>query len=169
MHRAVVTLDGGSSSAPLLPPGTLKKETSMASIYKEITIDAPLDHVWAAIRDFGAVQHLVPGLVVDCRLDGDSRVVTFADGRVARELLVDIDDKSRRLVYAEPGTRFITRSASVQVFAEGENRSRVIWINDILPNEFAELIGANMDRGVSAMKQTLERSVGDKSVSGAAA
>lgn len=46
---------------------------------------------WAAIRDFGALQHLVPGFVVDGHLDGDMRIVTFADGAVigrqhAREL-----------------------------------------------------------------------------------
>jgi carbon monoxide dehydrogenase subunit G len=126
----------------------------MASIHKEIMIEASPDYVWAAVRDFGAVQNLVPGLVVDCRLDGDARIVTFADGRVARELLVDINDETRRLVYAEPGDRFITRSASVQVFADGETRCRLVWINDVLPNKFAELIGGNMDRGVGAMTLT---------------
>src|SRR5580704_15000606 len=126
----------------------------MASIHKEIMIEASPDYVWAAVRDFGAVQNLVPGLVVDCRLDGDARIVTFADGRVARELLVYINDETRRLVYAEPGDRFITRSASVQVFADGETRCRLVWINDVLPNKFAELIGGNMDRGVGAMTLT---------------
>src|SRR5262249_49164461 len=74
------------------------------------------------------------------------------------ELLVDIDDDLLRLVYAEPGGRFVTRSASVQVFSEGENRTRLVWINDLLPNEFAELIRANMDKAVVVMKQTLEAS-----------
>jgi hypothetical protein len=129
----------------------------MASLHKQILIDARSSDVWAAVRDFGAVQHLVPGLVVDCRLDGDARIVTFADGRVARELLVDIDDESQRLVYAEPDKPFITRSASVQVTAEGENSSRVIWIIDILPNNLAGLIGSNMDKGLRVMKQTMER------------
>jgi hypothetical protein len=75
-------------------------------------------------------------------------------------LLVEIDDDLRRLVYAEPGGRFVTRSASVQVFSEGENRTRLVWINDFLPNEFAELIRANMDKAVVVMKQTLEASAG---------
>ena len=43
---------------------------------------------------------LVPGFVLDARLDGDARIVTFANGTVARELLVDCDDARRRLVYA---------------------------------------------------------------------
>jgi hypothetical protein len=88
-------------------------------------ISAPAETAWAAIRDFGGIQRLVPGFLIDCQLDGDARVVTFANGRVARELLVDIDDKARRLVYAEPTEPFITRNASVQVFADGKNRCRV--------------------------------------------
>jgi carbon monoxide dehydrogenase subunit G len=131
----------------------------MASVRKEVLIDVQPDDVWAAIRDYGAVhRRLVPGFLTDCRIEGDARIVTFHDGRIARELLVDIDEEERRLVYAEPGGRFVTRSASVQVFSEGGNRSRLVWINDFLPNEFADLIRANMDKAVVVMKQTLEAS-----------
>jgi carbon monoxide dehydrogenase subunit G len=132
----------------------------MASVRKEILIDVRPDDVWAAIRDYGAVLRLVPGFLTDCQLEGDTRIVTFHDGRVARELLVDIDDDSRRLVYAEPSGRFVTRSASVQVFSAGKNRTRLVWINDFLPNEFADLISANMDKAVIVMKDTLEASAG---------
>ena len=61
----------------------------MASLHRDIPIDAHPDHVWAAVRDFGAVARLAPGFVIDARLDGDARIVTFANGNVARELLVD--------------------------------------------------------------------------------
>ena len=65
----------------------------MASIHKDIPIDASPADVWAAVRDFGSPhQRLVPGFVLDSRLDGDARIVTFANGTVARELLVDCDD-----------------------------------------------------------------------------
>jgi carbon monoxide dehydrogenase subunit G len=132
----------------------------MASVRKEILIDVRPNDAWAAIRDYGAVHHFVPGFLTDCQMEGDARIVTFHDGRVARESLVDIDDDARRLAYAEPGGRFITRSASVQVFSEGGNRTRLVWINDFLPNQFAELISGNMDKAVVAIKQTLEASAG---------
>jgi carbon monoxide dehydrogenase subunit G len=134
----------------------------MASLCREVVIDATAHNVWTAIRDFGGVQRLVPGFIVDCRLEtrqsGEVRVVTFADGRVACELLVDLDDARRRLVYAEPGGRFITRSASVQVLGEGEQASRIVWTIDFLPNEFADLLGGNMDKATAIMKRTLEAS-----------
>jgi len=130
----------------------------MASIHKDIPIDAQPADVWTAVRDFGAVhQRLVPGFVLDARLDGDARIVTFANGNVARELLVDCDDTRRRLVYAIANERVSHYSASVQALAEGETRSRLIWIVDLLPNEMAPYIKGQMDQAALAMQKTLGR------------
>lgn len=127
----------------------------MASIYKDIPIDARAEDVWAAVADFGAVHKLAPGFVTDARLDGDARIVTFHNGTVARELLVDCDDARRRLVYAIIGERVKHYSASVQVIADGEARTRMIWIVDVLPNEIATYISGQMDQGILAMQKTL--------------
>jgi carbon monoxide dehydrogenase subunit G len=128
----------------------------MASIHKDIPIDAHPDDVWAAVRDFGAVhQRLAPGFVIDARLEGNARIVTFHN--VARELLVDCDDARRRLVYAVIGERVKHYSASVQVAADGEMRTRVIWIVDVLPHEIAPYIAGQMDLAVLAMQKALGR------------
>jgi hypothetical protein len=130
----------------------------MASIHKDIPIDARPEKVWAAVADFGAVhQRLVPGFVLDARLDGDARIVTFANGAVVRELLVDCDHARRRLVYAVISERVRQHSASVQVFAEGEALSRLVWIVDFLPNEMAPYMDAQMDQAALAMMQALGR------------
>src|SRR6266478_2520243 len=128
----------------------------MATIHKDIPIDPHPDDVWAAVRDFGAVhQRLVPGFVLDARLDGDARIVTFANGTVARELLVDCDEARRRLVYAVISERLKHYSASVHVVPDGEARTRMIWIVDVLPNEIAPYIAGQMDQGVLAMQKAL--------------
>jgi carbon monoxide dehydrogenase subunit G len=130
----------------------------MASIRKEILIDAHPDTVWAAVRDVGAVhRRLVPGVLVDARIDGDARVVTFTNGMVVRELLVDIDDEARRFAYASVEGRAQHHNASMQVFAEGDDRSRLVWTTDVLPNELAGPIGALVEQGAAVMKKTLER------------
>ena len=49
----------------------------------------------------------------------------------------------------------------MQIFPVSEKRSRVVWIIDMLPNELAGRIGENMDKGIAAMKQTIERSAVD--------
>jgi hypothetical protein len=131
----------------------------MASIHKDILIDASANDVWDAVRDFGALhQRLVRGFVTECRLDGEARIVTFANGTVARELLVDCDEARRRLVYAVISERVKQHSASVQVVADGDARSRLVWIVDVLPNEIAPYIDAQMDQAALAMQRTLGRS-----------
>ncbi len=126
----------------------------MASIHKDIAIDAPPAEVWAAVADFGALhRRLVPGFVLDARLDGEARIVTFANGTVARELLVDCDDVRRRLVYAAVSERVRHYNSSVQVLADGGTRSRLIWIVDLLPNEIAPYIDAQMDQAAQAMQK----------------
>jgi carbon monoxide dehydrogenase subunit G len=131
----------------------------MASIHKDIIIDANPADVWDAVRDFGAVHtRLVPGFVLDSRLDGDARIVTFANGMVARELLVDCDDERRRLVYAAISERIKQHSAAVQVTAEADGRSRLSWTADVLPHEIAPYISAQMDQAALAMQKKLGRS-----------
>ena len=130
----------------------------MASIRKEILVDLPAEQAWAAVRDVGALPtRLVAGFVTDCRLEGDARIVTFANGMVARELIVDVDDNARRLVWAAVGGRLTHHNASLQVLAEGAQRCRMVWIADLLPDALAPAIAAMIDQGTLAMKRTLER------------
>jgi hypothetical protein len=130
----------------------------MASLRQDITINAPAADAWSALRDFGAVhQRLAPGFVIDCRLDGEARIVTFFNGMEARELLVDIDDAAHRLVYAIVDGRAKHYSASAQVFADGEGSCRFVWIIDLLPNDLAGPIGAMQAQGAKVLKETLER------------
>jgi len=130
----------------------------MASIRKEILIDAKPDDVWDALRDFGALHtRLAPGFVTDTKRDGDARTVTFSNGSVAREILVDCDEAQRRLVYAIVSERIRQHSASAQVFAEPDGRTRFVWIADVLPNEIAPYMDTQMDLGVAAMQKALGR------------
>lgn len=131
----------------------------MASIRREVQVDAPPEKVWDAVRDVGAVhRRLAPGFVVETKIEEGARVVTFANGMTARELIVDVDDGARRLVWSVAGSPRLTHhNASLQVFAEGEGRSRIVWIADLLPNEVAGSIQAMIEQGMAVMKQTLEK------------
>jgi hypothetical protein len=129
----------------------------MASIRKETIIDVAPDEVWDAVRDIGAVHtRLAVGFVTDCRLDGDARIVTFANGLVAREPVVTIDDAGRRFVWSAVGGRLSHYNASAQVFDAGDGRSRFVWVADLLPNEMAGAVGTMIEQGIVAIKKTLE-------------
>ncbi len=130
----------------------------MASIRREIPIAAPPEAVWDAVRDVGAAhRRLVPGIVRDVRLEPGSRVVTFADGTVVRELIVDIDEDGRRLAYAARGGRATHHNASMQVFGDGAGASVLVWVTDVLPDEAAGAIAALVDEGSRVMQRTLAR------------
>lgn len=131
----------------------------MASIREEIVVQRPAAEVWAAVADAGAIhERLARGFVTDTVLDGDVRRVTFASGAVVRELLVDIDDDERRLAYAIIESRLELRhhSSSMQVFADGEDSCRLVWVADLLPDEAAATFAAVMRAGSEAMRTTLE-------------
>ncbi len=130
----------------------------MASIYKEFLIDADCAQVWDAVRDVGAVhQRLVPGMVTQTLLEPGVRTVHFANGLVAREVIIDCDDARCRLAYSVQGGRASHHNASIQVLADGPTRSRIAWTTDVLPDALAPSIGAMMDQGAAIMQQTLAR------------
>lgn len=130
----------------------------MASVYKEFIVQAPLTQVWDALRDYNAVhQRLAPGFVVDCRAEEGARVVTFANGQVAREVLVAIDETHHRLSYTVVGGKAAHHNASAQLVADGPARTRFIWITDVLPDAFAPYVDSMMEQGGQVMQRTLAR------------
>lgn len=89
----------------------------MATIRREIPLSASPDRVWDVIRDVGAIHtRFAPGYVLDTQLEEGARIVTFANGVVVRELIVSVDDESRRLAYAAVGGTAARHNASFQVF-----------------------------------------------------
>ena len=129
----------------------------MASIRREVLIDAKPDAAWDALRDIGALhRRLAPGFVTDVQLENGARVVTFGNGLVVREIIVDLDDKARRLAWSVVGGQMTHHNASAQVFADGDGRTRFVWIADLLPHDLAPTIGAMMDQGLAVIKRTLE-------------
>lgn len=129
----------------------------MATIRKEIFTRASPQDAWDAIRDVGALhRRLVPGFVKDTHLEGTVRVVTFGNGKVAREPIVSIEDDQRRLVWGSVGSALTHYSASVQVFPSDGGGSRILWLADLLPNEAEAVVRAMIEQGGEVMKKTLD-------------
>lgn len=126
----------------------------MASIRREVLLDAPLERVWDALRDVGALHtRLVPGFVVDTKLEDGARIVTFGNGMVVKELLVDVDEQQHRVSWSAVGTSLTHHNASFQLFKENDQRTRGVWIADLLPHEAAPNVAAMIEQGLAAMKR----------------
>lgn len=131
----------------------------MASIHKDILIDASPEAVWDAVRDIGKIhERLCPGFVIDTKLvdDGAARMVTFGNGMTVKEVIVDSDDARRRLVWTVESERLTHHNGVMQVEGAGEGRARAVWTADVLPHAAAETVGPMMEMGLAAMKKKLE-------------
>lgn len=131
----------------------------MATVCVEAVVDAPALQVWEAIADIGAVhQRLLPGRVAETRIEGDTRILTMPDGTQIRELILAIDHELRRMAYTvTEGQRLplTYHHAAFQVFEMGD-RSRIVWLTDVLPHALVGAVRARVERGIVEMKEVLE-------------
>lgn len=131
----------------------------MATVCVDVVVDVPAQQVWDAIADVGAVhRRLLPGRVVETRIQDDVRILTMPDGAEVRELIVAIDHDLRRMAYTvRDGQRLplTYHHASFQVFDRGE-QSQIVWLTDVLPHALAGAVRARVERGIVEMKEVLE-------------
>ena len=128
----------------------------MASVIKDMEISVPAEAAWAMLREVGAADKAFPGVLTDCRFDGDVRTVDFANGMQAKERIIDLDDANRRYAYSVIEGRFSHHHASMQIIDAGEGNSRFLWISDFLPGDVAPLVSSLVDQGSAAFKRVLE-------------
>jgi hypothetical protein len=129
----------------------------MATIRKDISLRTEPARVWDVIRDVGAIHtRLAPGFVTDTRMEEGARVVTFANGHVARELIVTVDEDAKRLVYSVVGGSATHHNASFQVIPTADNQTSLVWITDVLPDTVAAPLSAMIDAGSAVIQRTLD-------------
>src|SRR5688500_1319881 len=103
----------------------------MATIRRDIVIDAGVEHAWAALRRVGEPHRLFAPVLTGAEIDGDVRTVRFANGMIVRERILDVDDEHRRVAYAALDASGLTfHHASMQVDIAGPGRCAFVWITD---------------------------------------
>jgi hypothetical protein len=90
-------------------------------------------------------------------MEGNTRVVTFGNGTIAREDIVGIDGTHRRVAWAIVGAQFRHFNGAAQIEADTNGGTRFVWTTDVLPDDFAPGVEAMMSAGLEVAKQTLER------------
>jgi uncharacterized protein YndB with AHSA1/START domain len=129
----------------------------MASIQLETIIHAPAEQVWAALAAVGEAHRAFAGVLSGCRLEReDVRVVTFVNGLVVKEQIVDVDPTLMRIAYAVIESELAHHSASMQVGATTDRACRFVWITDVLPHDAAGWIRPLMEQGAEALKTNVE-------------
>lgn len=121
---------------PNRPNHGMEADAEMATIYKEIWIEASPELVWDVVRDAGAVhKRFVPDYTAETYFDGVNRLIHFSNGNIVKELIVTRDDERRRMAYAVVETKMPLQHhhASFQVFEDSGGRCRLVWITDFCP------------------------------------
>jgi Polyketide cyclase / dehydrase and lipid transport len=130
----------------------------MASIYRDLDVDVSAERAWGELRRVGEPDKLFAPVLIGAQLNGDTRTVRFANGMIAQERILDVDDNRRRVAYTVldgPGMTF--HHASMQIVDAGPDRCRFVWITDFLPQEIGDSIMPLIEQGASALKSNLER------------
>jgi carbon monoxide dehydrogenase subunit G len=127
----------------------------MGEARAEITIDRPVDDVWAVVGNFGDLSWM-PG-IERCELagEGDDRVLTMFGMRVV-EHLRGRDDEACVISYGitEGDLKFETHVATITVTPEGDG-SHVTWDVEI-DDSATEMMGKSYQKGLDSLKATLE-------------
>ena len=140
----------------------------MASIRKEIVIDTGIEPAWDALRRVGEPHTLFAPVLTHASIEGHVRTVHFANGMIAHERILDVDDECRRVAYVvldAPGLTY--HHASMQLDVAGPGRCAFVWITDFLPAEAAANLQPLIDQGSEALKQNLENAASSPRASAA--
>jgi hypothetical protein len=130
----------------------------MGTIRSELKTAAKASDVWSAVRDIGALHtRLVPGFVVDTKLEPGGRVVTFVNGVTLREPIVSLDDDARRLVWTHEGGRARHYNGALEVSELPDGLTSVVWTADFLPDDVHDYFSQAIDAGMAAMQRSLDR------------
>lgn len=130
----------------------------MATLIKEITVDASADAVWDAVADVGAVHtRFAPDFVTHVELVPGARLVTFDTGQVFREDIIGLDHAHHRLAYSVKSEALTHHNASFQVFEAGPGKSRLVWTVDLLPDAVAPYMEGRLEAGLAAAKDVVGR------------
>jgi hypothetical protein len=138
----------------------------MASITEQVSVSIDADRAWRALRDVGRAHELFAPVLVKGSIDGGVRTVTFANGMVLDERILDVDDERRRVAYAVlngPGMEF--HHASMQILDAGPGRCQFVWITDVHPAAVVASITPLITQGTQALKKNLEIIAAEPTVS----
>ncbi len=131
----------------------------MASIRREIRIDAPVGDVWPLVGDPGRIHHWFPG-IVDCTVedtdDGIVRTVTLGSGIMPEEHVVTNDPIAHRFQYRIAGGVFKEHLGTVDVIGLDDTTCMAVYSTDALPDVMALVIGGASGVALENIKSLAE-------------
>lgn len=130
-----------------------------ASIRREGRIARPADEVWAVVGRPDLLHLWFPG-IVDCRVDGDTRVITTGTGVEMPEQILTNDAIQRRFQYRITAPLFQDHLATIDVIDLGDGTSLVVYSTDATPATMALVISGGTGGAIDELRRQLESGSG---------
>lgn len=128
----------------------------MASLRSTVRIARSADEVWKVVSDAAGISVWFPGIEHASAADG-TRSCTLAGGHELQEDVVNVDGELRRFQYRiTSGLPVDHHLGTVDVLADREDSSLVVYSTEITPDELGDVVGPSVEGGVQGLKAHLE-------------
>jgi hypothetical protein len=128
----------------------------LGSIRHEIRINRPAADVWALAGDATMLHTWFPG-IVDCTVDGATRVITMGSGISMPEEILVCDNLQRRFQYRITAPLFTFHRGTIDVLDLGDDGCVVVYSTDADPRTMALVIGGATAGALDELKRQMDR------------
>ena len=125
------------------------------SIRHQIRIRRSAADVWALAGDPTQLHTWFPG-IVDCTVDGTTRVITTGVGLPMPERIVMNDGSQRRFQYEITAPMFRTHRGTIDVIELDPDECLVVYSTDCEPRAMALVIGGGTAGALDELKRQME-------------
>lgn len=125
------------------------------TIRHEIRIDRPAADVWALAGDATKLHHWFPG-IVDCTVDGSTRIITTGTGMPMPEEILVCDNTQRRFQYRLAAPIITHHRGTIDVIDLGDETCLVVYSTECDPRTMALVIGGGTAGALTELKRQME-------------
>ena len=127
----------------------------MATLRREIRIDAPADEVWKVVGKPEILCLWFPGITAST-VDGNTRTITTGTGIPMPEEIITNDSLQRRFQYRITASLFRQHLATVDVLDLGDGTCMVVYSTDAEPAVMALVIGGATTGALEELKRQFD-------------
>jgi hypothetical protein len=131
----------------------------MGSVRRHVIINRSADDVWAVVGDPAILDSWFPG-IVECTVDGTTRIITTATGLPIPEQIETLDPIQRRFQYRVTAPIIHDHLGTIDVFPIDEDRSLVAYSTNCEPEAMALMIGGATGAALAELRRLLETDTG---------
>jgi uncharacterized protein YndB with AHSA1/START domain len=125
------------------------------TIRHEIRIHRSAADVWALAGDAAKLHTWFPG-IVNCTVDGSTRVITLGSGMSMPEEILVNDDTQRRFQYRITAPLFVHHRGTIDVIELADDECIVVYSTEADPRTMALVIGGGTADALAELKRQME-------------